>query len=152
LYFKRNGNIYPINYSVKEFSIEDSEDSSKEKTYHFQNGFPKISRNDSTTFYEVLFAGDALQLLRWEHKTIREIYNYNAAYESQYTPVQEFFVFYPKENKMVSLGYKVNATLLRKKLPSYSEQIETYSSLHEVNIKQEDSLIQLFVFLDSAKQ
>jgi hypothetical protein len=148
LFFKRKNEMYPLNLPVKEFSIEGSEDLNEKKFYHFQNGFPAIDKKDSSTFYEILFEGNSLKLLKWEHKKIKEIYNYGGPFQSKYSLVQEFFVFYPKENKMVDLGIKVNLNALRKNLPEYSNQINAYNSTHKLNTKKDDDLIQLFSFLD----
>ncbi len=151
LFFKRNGNMYPVNYPVKEFSIQSAEDSVALKTYHFINGFPGIGRNDSSTFYEVLYEGNLLTLLRWQHKKIRETTKYNGPFESEYFPVQEYFIFYPKENRMVSLGGKANVNTVKKKLPHFSDQIKVYLSANKPDAGKDSSLIQLFSFLDAAK-
>ncbi len=153
LFIKRNNRTYPINYPVREFLLENVEESSERKVYHFQNGFPAINgikKNDSLTFYEVLFGGNYVKLLKWKHKKIKEIYAYASTFKSEYFLVEDFFVFFPKTNKIVELGIKVNINVLSKYLPEYSNQINAYTSSHKLNWKNDDDLIQLFSFLDSA--
>jgi hypothetical protein len=149
LFIQRNGKMYPFNYPVEEFSIEDSEDLNEKKIYHFKNGFPSINGKDSSTFYEILFEGNSMMLLKWKHKKIREIYNYGATFQSEYSPVSEFFVFFPKKNKMAQLGVRASLNTIRKNLPAYSNQIDVYNSTHTLNMKKDDDLVQLFSYLDS---
>lgn len=150
LFFKRNDETFPINYAVKDFLIKYSEDLNENKIYHFQNNFPAINKKDSLTFYEILFDGNSIRLLKWEHKKVRSVYKYNEPFHREYFPLQEFFAFFPKENKIVELGAKINLKGLRKNLPEYSNQINRYNSAHKLNTQKEDNLIQLFAFLDSA--
>lgn len=150
LFFRRDNNIYAIKYAVTGFSIENSEDSIQNKIYNFQNNFPAINRNDRSTFYEVLFAGKYLELLKWQHKKIKEIYNYSSPLQREFFLVQDYFIFFPKEKKIIELSSKVNLKELRKNLPTYSKQIDEYNATHKLNRKKKDDLIQLFSFLDSA--
>ena len=152
LYFKRDDKIYLLRYPVKEFSIERSGRNNNKPVFHFQNGFPGVDKNDSTTFYEVLFVSEKLQLLKWEHKRIREVYNYGGAYESDYMPVYEYFAFYPNEKRMISLGSKPNIKRLVKDLPEYENKIDTYSALNKDNLRKEEDLVSLFSALCVAKQ
>ncbi len=149
LFFRRNGKIYLINYPAKEFSIEYAADSNENKIYNFQNGFPEIDKNDSLVFYEVLFSGHTISLLKLLNKKILEPYNYGIGGHREYSLFQEYFVFFPKENKMVELGIKASLNVLRKKLPEYSNQIKAFNSTHKLNTKKDDDLIRLFSFLDS---
>ena len=152
LYFKREGMIYPVSYPMKEFSILMSNDSSHKNQYHFQNSFPEIGRNTTATFYEVLYAGKSLQLLKWSHKKVMEIYKYNEAIQNQYLTVQEFFIFYPAANKMISLGSKIRLNMIKIKLPDYANQIDKYRSLHTSGMSKEKDLTQLISFLDDSGQ
>jgi hypothetical protein len=149
LFFKRKDETFPINYPVKEFLIKYSENPNENKIYHFQNSFPAINKKDSLTFYEILFEGNSIRLLKWAHKKVRSVYKYNEPFHREYFPLQEFFAFFPKENKIVELGAKVNLKLLRKNLPEYSKQINMYHSVHKLNTQNENDLIGLFSFLDS---
>ncbi len=153
LFFKRNEKIYPVNYAVKEFSIENVEDSRGNKVHHFKNGFPEmagINKKNNYTFYEILFEGNSFELLKWKHKKIEEIYNYGGPLQTKYSLEQQYFIYFPIENKIVELGININLKELRKKIPAYSNQIETYHAAHKLNLKKDEDLIQLFLFLDSA--
>ena len=150
LFLKKNDNTYPINLAVKEFSILNSKNTAK--IYLFQSGYPAINDKNSFTFYEVLFAGNFLKLLKWEHKKIVEISNYGSASQKEYSLINEYFVFMPKSNRMVDLGMKVNLNELRKTIPEYEKDISSYLSSHKLNTKKDEDLIQLFYFLDSGKR
>ena len=151
LFVKRNANIYSIKHPVKEFLIHDPNPANESKTVHFQNGYPAIKKKDATTFYEVLSAGQSMQLLKWKHKKVEEINNYGGPVQSKYSLVQEFFIFDPKENKMLEFGTSVGLKLLTKKLPEYTDKILEYSSAHKLNLKKDEDLIRLFSFLDKTK-
>ena len=149
-FLKKNDNTYPINLPVKEFSLLNSKDTAK--IYLFQNGYPAINDKNSFTFYEILFAGNFLKLLKWEHKKIVEISSYGSASQKEYSLINEYFVFIPKSNRMVDLGMKVNLNELRKTFPDYEKDISSYISSHKLNTKRDEDLIQLFYFLASDKQ
>ena len=153
LFLRRGDEMYPFNYPAKEFLLENAEDPDGKKIYHFQKGFPEvagINRNDSLTFYEVLSGGRTIELIKWEHKKLKETYPYSGPTKIEYSLTAEYFVFFPKKNKIVELGTKVNLNVLKKKLPGYSDQIDSYNSAHPVNWKKEDDLIQFFSFLEKA--
>ncbi len=148
-FLKRNDTIYPVNYPVTEFIISYTGDASEKKTYYFKNGFPANHNNDSLTFYEVLFGGRSLELLKWKHKKIQEINNYASVIKRQYVLTEEYFIFFPRENKMIELGPKVNLNILRKNLPEFKNQLTKYFSNRKLQIKSDGELIRLISFLDS---
>jgi len=148
LFFKKEDKIYSVDYPVKAFLLEYTEDSNQEKGFRFKNGFPLINENDSLTFYEILFGGTSFKLLKLLHKKVQETYNYGIANRRGYSLYQEYFIFLPKEDKMIALGINPTVKILRKKLPKFSDQIKSYSSTHKLDAKNDDNLIQLFSFLD----
>ena len=152
LYFKRDDRIYQIQFPVKEFLIECPGQKNDRKFFHYQNGFPEVGKNDNTTFYQVLFTGEKMQLLKWEHKQIRENYNYNGPYESNYTPVFEYFIYYPQQKRIASLGSKPDVKRIGKEIPEYVSEIDDYSAANKINTRKEDNLVKLISALDTAKQ
>lgn len=151
LFLKRNGNIYPINYPVKEFILESLNHPGEKRIYHFKKDFPPIGQNNYSTFYEVLLDGASLKFLGKESKLLRTTHPYNEPQEKEYTLITDFFVFFPKENKMVALGKKLTLKNLKKNLPRYSYLIDSYNSFHKLDLKSLSSLQQLFSFLDSSR-
>jgi len=151
LFFKRDENIYPVNYPVKDFFIESSNATDGKKIYHFKKGFPPGGQNDYSTFYEILFDGSSIKFLKKEDKRIRVSYQYNGPTSREYYTVRKFFVFFPNENKIVELGKKVTLKDLRKDLSRYSNLIDSYSSIHKLDTREENDLNKLFSFLDSSK-
>jgi hypothetical protein len=150
LFFKRNDNTYPINLPVKEFLLLNQKDTAK--TYLFQTGYPAINNKNSFTFYEVLFAGKFLKLLKWQHKKIVDINSYGGADQKEYFFINDYYVFMPKLNKIISLGMKLNLNELKKNISEYEIDISNYNSSHKLNTKKDEDVIQLFYYLDSLKK
>ena len=151
LFFKRKGNIYPIDYPVKEFILEYSNNLGEKRVFHFEKNFPSIDQNDSTTFYEIIFDGASIKFLKKENKIVRTRHPYNEPEEREYSTETKFFIFFPKENKIVELGRKATLKDLRKNLPQYSHLIDSYNSSHKLDMKNDSDLKQLFSFLDASK-
>ena len=149
LFFIRNGQYYLINFPVKDFTIQYSENQGAKISYHFKSGFPTFEEFDSSTFFEVLLEGNSFEFLKWQHKRILESQNYGGAIEKEYSTLQEFLVYLPKENKMVSLGIKPTINGIKKSFPSYLNQIDSYITAHKTNFKKEGEYIQLFSYLES---
>ena len=152
LFFSRNDKIYPVQNSVTEFLLRNGQDKDTSTVYHFQNGFPAINKHDTSTFYQLVWAGNNLQFLKWLHKDVKEVYNYNGPIKNQYILDERFFVFLPLENRMVEIGGIISLNQLRKKFPEYSKQLVDYNTDHKISWKNYSDLIQLFSFLDSIKR
>lgn len=147
LFFKKGEHIYIVDYPTKNFAI--SFYGNPKTIYQFQSGYPPIAGNDKTTFYQVLFSGYNFSLLKWMYKKIIEPYNYGLGGQRQYSLNEEYLVFIPKENKMISLGLNTNIRAVKKRLPAFSSAIDTYTSTHRYNAKSDDDAINLFTFLDT---
>lgn len=150
LFLKRNGTVFVIDYPVKEFSLEfpgDLNNNNNNKIYNFQNGFPAIEGYDSLTFYEVLYGGNSVSLLKLANKKVVEPYQYGVGGHREYILYQEYFAFLPKENKMIELGIKMGLNAIRKKLPGFAYQISIFPNKYDS--KKEGDLIQLFSYLDT---
>ena len=135
LFIKRNGNIYPIDYPVKEFILESPNNQAEKKIYHFERNFPPIHQNNYSTFYEVLFDGTSIKFLKKEDKLVNTNHPYNEPEEREYSTITKFFIFFPKENKIVELGRKVTLKALKKNLPQYSYLIDSYISFHKLDLR-----------------
>ena len=151
LFIKKDGNVYPIDYPVKEFILESSNNSGEKKIYHFEKNFPSIDQNDYSTFYEILFNGLSIKFLKKENKLVRTSHPYNEPEEREYSTVTKFFIFFPKENKIVALGRNITLKDLKKNLPQYSHLIDSYNSYHKLDLKKISDLQQLFSFLESSR-
>lgn len=149
LFFIRNGKYFLISYPVQDFTIQYPDSSEGKSFYHFKSGFPPIETFDSSTLYEVLFEGKSIEYLKWQHKKVRESQNYGGAIEKEYATLQGFYVYLPKENRIVSVGYKLNINEIKKMLPSYSDKIESFKAGHKSNFKKEEEYVQLFSYLES---
>ena len=149
LFLKRGSNLYPVNYPVKEFIMSYAVAGNTRTPYYFKSGFPAIENNNTSTFYQILFKGNTMMLLKREHKKVKEIFIYSGSFQREYVLQQEYFVYMPKDNKMIQLGIKLNLNMLRKNLPAFALQLERYNSAHGSRIKTDGELIDLFTYLDS---
>jgi hypothetical protein len=151
LFFERNGSIYQVNKQVNEFFIQPSIDPSADKFFHFQKGFPAIDQNDYSSFYEVLFDGISIKLLKKDDKNIQVSYQYSGPIDRHYYTLHKFYVFIPKENRLIELGKRITLKDLRKNLTGYAAQIDAYTAAHKITNNEEADFLGLFEYLDKPK-
>ena len=148
LFFKKDNIAYSIDYPVTAFVLKYPENLNEDKIYSFKNGFPAINGNDSLTFYEILYGGESLKLLKCLQKKVQETYSYGVGGRKQYSLKEEFFIFLCKQNEMIDLGINPNEKTIAKKLKRFSNEIKSYLSTRKLNLKNDDNLIQLISNLD----
>jgi hypothetical protein len=146
LYYALQDRLFQIVLPVKEFSLHFENENGDSTVYHFRSGFPAIDDNDATSLYQVLFEGDNMQLLQWNHKKVREIFNYGSGSEKVFELVQQLYVFFPKERIMTAVKPAIPA--IKKTLPTYSKSIEAYFSTHKLNTKDKGQMADLVAYLD----
>jgi hypothetical protein len=118
-----------------------------DEAHTFKNGFPAVNGHDETAVYEVLFEGENLQLLTWIHKKVIETFNYGSPREKEYSLVQQYYVYMPKEKKMTQLSsYAINS--VKKSLPAYADNIQAYYASHTINTRDKQQVLDLLAYLD----
>ncbi len=147
LYYTQNKKLYLVAQPIASFNINYVNDDGDSIRYRFKNGFPIIDNQDPESLYEVLFEGDNLQLLQWNHKKIKEVLNYGGAREKEFTLEQQLYVYLPKEQKIAPLKQAIPA--IKKTLPAYADVIKTYFDTHNANIRDKDDLVYLMAYLDT---
>ena len=146
LFFSKNDQIFIVSVPAEEFMISYKNEKNGYDKYHFRNGYPVYEKNDVNTFYEILYEGQGLQLLRWQHKKITESSDYGGVRTREFSLVQQLFVYQVKENKLADISSTIGS--LKKNLPQYSATIDEYTTMHKVNTKDPQQLTLLIAYLD----
>ena len=146
LFYIQNKKLFMVAQPVNSFDISYAGDEGDSVTYHFKNGFPFIDNQDPESLYEVLYEGENLQLLQWNHKKIKEVNNYGSAREKEFFLEQQLYVYLPKEKKIAVLKQALPA--IKKALPAYADVIKTYFDTHTASIRDKEDLIYLMAYLD----
>jgi len=146
LFFSKYNQIFIVSEPVEEFMITYKNEKGNFDKVHFKCGYPIVEKKDANTFYEVLYEGQGLQLLRWEQKKINESYSYGGAREREFSLMQQLYVYEVKENKMTDISSTVSS--IKKSLPQCANYIDDYTAKHKLNSKDPQQLISLFAFLD----
>ncbi len=146
LFYVSQHKLYTTVLPVASFSLTFAYDETDPATYQFKKGYPAVDKQDTASFYEVLFEGDHLQLLQSYHSVIREIYVYNISREKQFVLEQQLYVYLPKENTIRAL--KLTPGAIAKALPGYAEKIKTWNAGHDMHGADKNQLIQLVAYLD----
>jgi hypothetical protein len=147
LYIARNNRYLELVQPASSFTLNFRNESGSMDSYLFKNGYPAIEDHDSSFMYEVLYAGENLQLLSWQHKKVIETFNYGSPHEKEYAIVQKLYVYLPKEKKMTPLSsYAVQAA--KKSLPDYADNIQAYAASHKLNGKDKTQFVDLLSYLD----
>ncbi|MFX8573800.1 hypothetical protein ABTM22_19910, partial [Acinetobacter baumannii] len=87
-------------------------------------GYPGVDKNDLNTYYQVLYFGNNLQLLKWQHKKIVESSSYGGVKEKNFVLEQAFYVFDSKNYKTIPIEKKLID--LKKALPDYATDLDEY--------------------------
>ena len=145
----KENKIFEMTLPINSFSLIFSTENGDSVLYQFKKGYPSIDDNDNNSFYRVLFEGENMQLLQWNHKKVREIYTYGSGKEKEFELVQQLYVYFPKENTITAV--KPAVTSIKKALPAYNNSIETYVSSHKINSKDQGQMVDLVAYLDKHK-
>jgi hypothetical protein len=146
LYYIQNKKLFIVAQPITSFDIKYANEEGDSVAYHFKNGFPFIDNQDPESLYEVLYEGENLQLLQWNHKKIKEMNIYGSGREKEFFLDQQLYVYQPKEQKIAVLKQALPA--IKKTLPAYADIIKTYFATHTASIKDKEDLVYLMAYLD----
>jgi len=146
LFYISQHKLYTTVLPVASFSLTFAYDETDPVSYQFKKGYPAVDKQDTASFYEVLFEGDHLQLLQSYHSVVRDTYTYSISREKRFELEQQFYVYFPKENTIRAL--KPTPGAIAKALPNYAENIKTWNADHDLHGADKDKLIQLVAYLD----
>ena len=149
LYMSKEHKIFEMTLPINSFSLTFPTENGDSILYQFKKGYPAIDDNDQSSFYRVLYEGENMQLLQWNHKKVRDVYTYGSGREKVFELVQQLYVYFPKDKTMTAVKMAVPG--IKKALPAYSGSIETYISSHKMNTKDQGQMVDLVAYLDKHK-
>lgn len=151
LYFIKNNKLFKVTEPIASFVLFDNENASKDSmlvNYQFATGFPSTSQTNASTFFQLLHNGKHYQLLKWQHKKVRETYDYGGKVENEYATQLAYYIFDQSSGKMMALGNKPNIQQIKNVL-SIDESIwKAYTENHAVHSKGERPMIELISYLN----
>jgi hypothetical protein len=149
LYFKRENQFFIVAGIINDFYLAADEENKTKGLFHFVSGYPPTPITNENTFFQLLADGGKYQLLKWQHKKIRELYNYGAVNESEYVSQEAYYVFEKSAHKMWSLGNKTNVQQIKNTLSVDDATWKAYLENHAANSKGESGIIELVTFLNA---
>ena len=146
LYYTLDKRLFQIVLPVASFDITIPDNDGDDYTYRFKSGYPAVDNQDGASLYEVLYEGDNIQLLQWNHKKIKEFSNYGSSREKEFSLEQQLYVYMPHDKTIMALKQAVPA--MRKTLPAYAEIINAYAEKHKLNPRNKHEVTDLIAYLD----
>lgn len=146
LYYTADKKLFQIVLPVASFEITIPDNEGDDYTYHFKSGFPVIDNQDELSLYEVLYEGDNIQLLQWNRKKMKELFNYGNSREREFVLEQQLYVYQPKEKTMVALKQALPS--MQKTLPAYAGIMREYADKHKLNTRNKQEVTDLIAYLD----
>jgi len=155
LYFNRDSKLFLVTDQVKTFILTTRNINDKATTniisYQFSNGYPAINGTNENTFFQLLVSGSHYQLLKWQHKNIRENYTYGSKLEYEYVSQFVYYIFDNITHQIFPIGNKANAAKIKSTL-SVDESIwKAYLNNHTANTKNEQAMIDFIIYLNAVK-
>jgi len=149
LYFKRKEQFFIVDGNISEFYLVSTQNEENGITYHFASGYPATSNTNENTFFQLLADGKQYQLIKWQHKKIRESYSYGGKSESEYVTQEAYFVYEKLNRKMIGIGNKANALNIKSTLSIEESIWKAYLNNHTANPKSEISMVAFISYLNS---
>jgi hypothetical protein len=146
LYYSQNKKLYQTIKPIESFTIGYLTMEGDSVHYRFKNGLPAIDHQDESSLYEVLFEGNNLQLVQWNHKKMKDVFTYGGSREKEFVLEQQLYVYQLKENKLQPLKQALPA--IKKTLPAYATIIQTYADRHKISVRDKEELVHLIAYLD----
>jgi hypothetical protein len=149
LYFKRDNQFFIVAGIINDFYLAADEENKSTGLFHFVSGYPASATTNENTFFQLLADGGKYQLLKWQHKKIREVYNYGGVNESEYVNQEAYYVFDKAAHKMWSLGNKTNVQQIKNTLSVDDATWKAYLEKHSTNSKGESAMIEFVGVLNN---
>lgn len=112
---------------------------------NFKNGYPSVANNDENTFYQVLYDGSKIQLVKYLYKTVDEKYSYGGPTIKQYVSKYKLYVYDVASKSLNEINPSI--TSIEKALPNYYTSIE--KCVLQNKMKHEQEVVQLVAFLNN---
>ena len=149
LYFKRDNQFFIVAGVIGAFILSPNGEANDTSSYYFVNGYPSTALTNENSFFQVLTDGKKYQLLKWQHKKIREIYSYGGRNETEYVNQEAFYAFDKTVRKLINIGNKANNANIKNTLSVDDATWKAYSEIHPTNVKGEKGMITFMNYLNS---
>ncbi len=149
LYFKRDNQFYIVAGVISEFVLTPSGAAADTIPFRFINGYPATSTSNENSFFQILNDGKKYQLLKWQHKKIRDAYSYGGKAETEYVNQLAYYIYDRSSRKMLTIGSKANSANIKNTLSVDESTWKAYSENHPVNTKSEKAMIEFAGYLNS---
>ena len=146
LYFKRDNQFYIVAGVISEFVLSPSGEAADTIPYHFMNGYPATSVSNENSFFQILNDGKKYQLLKWQHKKIRDSYSYGGKAETEYANQLAYYIYDKSSRNLLSTGNKTTA--IKNTLSVDESTWKAYSENHSSNAKGEKAMTDLVAYLN----
>lgn len=143
LCFLYEGLLYKVSKSVKKFSLTEAAENGPEKLRQFENGFPAIDKNTTTTFYELIFEGKKWIILKHWYMQPREKTEYGGTTEKTYITLTDYYLFNQLNNSIQFLGDRLTIKKLTKSMPEMQSAIIQWVEKNTNPVKTDADFIKL---------
>ncbi|MEI8109462.1 MAG: hypothetical protein WCH59_00605 [Chitinophagia bacterium] len=137
------GSLYKVSKAVKKFSLREPSENGSEKIRQFENGFPIIDRNTSTSFYEMIYEGTKWIILKYWYMQPRERTEYGGTTEKTYITLSDYYLFNQSNNSLQLLGDRLTLKKITKSMPEFQSAITKWIEKNEAQLKTEADFIKL---------
>jgi len=143
LYYLENNTIMEFVDSISQFMMKMVRNN--DSTFiTFRNSYPLFQSNTPQTFYEVLVDGN-IQLLKCRAKSIYMFKEPDILDKKKPAHKELLFAYLPG-GKMITVKKDINA--LMEKMPEYAQLIKEIETKHNLKVKNEKKLCELFTYLN----
>jgi hypothetical protein len=149
LYFKRDNQFFRVSGIISDFYLVTKGENNTDRLYHFISGYPASSITNENTFFQLLVDGGRYQLLKWQHKKIREVYNYGGINETEYVNQEAFYIYEKTAGIMRGFGNKKNLQQIKNTLSIDESTWKAYLKNHSASSKDEQAIIDFVGYLNT---
>jgi hypothetical protein len=145
LFFKKDGYSFAFGDNVVSFTISYDLNGNNQFVY-FKNNYPAIGQQTNASFYQVMYEGKKIELLKFLSKKKEERYEYSQPFKLVYIDETEWFFF----NKLITqiVQIKTNLADIQKKCPeNWATLITGFQPKNKKHLSEEE-MLQLFKMLD----
>lgn len=136
LEFNYTGKAYDVINSMKEFSLG---------SMKFRNGFPSIEKQDSETYYQILFDGKQ-KLLCHRIANVFISQDYNSATKTKKLDINETYYLKKEDGKLYEV--KKNPKFLLMMLDDKTKQTEEYCKRENIKLKSWEDAVKVLEYAD----
>lgn len=152
LYFIKKEKLFSVTEPIATFILFDKTGANLENpytNYEFAAGYPPTKQTNAASFFQILNKGKNYELLKWQHKKVRESYNYGGKVETEYVSQLAYYIFDKKLDKMFLIGNKPNTEQIKNTLSIEASIWKAYLEKNASNLKTEQMMQEFVAYLNA---